>query len=222
MFAIGLYSFNNIDDSVTSMNRLQMDQATMIDADPDAYKAYMAVTGAMNAKSMEALDGFKSDATENLQQTHVRIIGPSQNFSNNMTGLLDEFKTSFAAWEKTSNSVLDLVSETLGANQCRGIRGDCLHSRAVVGTGRTAAVRHGLLPDRARRGDSCAHENGDQGICQDARTGKSSPQGCEHRHGRDGSGFRTLLGDTDKSDKGDPAHSGIAFFPDSPDMPSIP
>jgi methyl-accepting chemotaxis protein len=120
IFVIGLYSFGTIDSSSTATNSLHMDRATMINADRDAYQAQVGVMNAMNAPSVKALEAFKADVNENVQQTYDRIIGPGANFTSDMAGTFDAFKSAFETWKTKSTNILKLTDETLEANLLGG------------------------------------------------------------------------------------------------------
>jgi len=119
ILAIGLYSFNTIDSHTVAMNGLHMDRATMINADRDAYQAQVAIMDAMDAHSTETLKTFTADANENIQQTYDGIVGPSERFTDDMTGTFEAFKSSFERWKEKSAVVLSLADQTLGANLLR-------------------------------------------------------------------------------------------------------
>lgn len=116
IFAAGLTSFHVIENDMDSVNTLHMDRATMIDADRDAYQAQVAVMDAVAARTMEDLKTAHEDGKENTQQTLDRILGPAENFTSDMNGDLESFKTEFNAWKTANETVFSLTNETLGAN----------------------------------------------------------------------------------------------------------
>lgn len=116
IFAAGLTSFSVIETDMGSVNSLHMDRATMIDADRDAYQAQVAVMDAIAARSMKSLNEAQEAGKENAQQTLERILGPAENFTSDMSGDLETFKTEFNAWKKANETVFSLTNDTLGAN----------------------------------------------------------------------------------------------------------
>jgi methyl-accepting chemotaxis protein len=119
IFAVGIVSFNILDSHMVTVNDLNMDRATMIDADRDAHQAQVEIMKAENAPSMEALNAEKASCVENMQQTWDRITGPAKHFSPEMGGDFDIFKKDYQAWQKTNNSILALTQETLTAKLAR-------------------------------------------------------------------------------------------------------
>jgi methyl-accepting chemotaxis protein len=119
IFAVGIVSFNILDSHMVTVNELNMDRATMIDADRDAYQAQVEIMKAENAPSMEALNAERASCVENMQQTWDRITGPAKHFSPEMEGDFNTFKNDFQAWQKTNNSILALTQETLTAKLAR-------------------------------------------------------------------------------------------------------
>lgn len=116
---VGLSSFYVIDSDMAGVNELHLNRATMIDADRDAYQAQVAVMEALGAKSPEQLKSVKASSDENLQQTWDRISGPAKNFTPNMSGSFDEFKSGYESWKAKNNQILNLSSQTLEANLAR-------------------------------------------------------------------------------------------------------
>ncbi|EGB16241.1 methyl-accepting chemotaxis sensory transducer [Pseudodesulfovibrio mercurii] len=119
IFAVGLTSFSILDSHMAMVNGLQTDQATLINADRDAYQAQAAIEQAQQAASQEALNKDKADCAENMQQTWERITGPAANFTPDMDKDFSDFKSNFQAWENNNRSILALTTETLAANLTR-------------------------------------------------------------------------------------------------------
>lgn len=115
IFVVGLTSFYVIDSSISSTNSLHMDRATMLDADRDAYQAQMAVMESLTAESIQQLSAFRETSNENLQQTWDRIIGPSEQFSQDMQNPLEEFKQGYGTWKQHNDAVFELSAQTLQA-----------------------------------------------------------------------------------------------------------
>ena len=119
IFGIGLYSFYEIKNTSNEVDRLQNNRATMIDADRDAYQAFLAENMALHSTDIEQLKGLKEDNAENLKQTWDRIIGSSENFSEDMKPQLNTFKQEYADWKKRSAKILQLALETATGNAQR-------------------------------------------------------------------------------------------------------
>jgi len=116
ILAEGLTSFYIINGHMIETNTLNVDRATMIDADRDAYQAEAAATNSIKVTSAEALQAANESNKENTQQTWDRIIGPSKNFTPNMLGSLNEFKSNYAQWKQSNTTLFDLAQKTLAGN----------------------------------------------------------------------------------------------------------
>ena len=116
ILVVGLISFRTIEKNVTEVNTLHMDRATMLDADRDAYQAQGAVQETLTVDSVDGLAKAKDSSDVNLQQTWDRVIGPSKNFTPNMSDFLDGFKSSYAIWKAKNNAIFDLSNQTIKAN----------------------------------------------------------------------------------------------------------
>lgn len=110
---IGLLSFDKINEIASDLNRLHIDRATMIDADRDAYQAFLATILVMESENSDELNEHKATFEENVQQTWDRIIGPSGNFTDDMQENLDNFKSYYNEWKGDGEQIIQLSSETL-------------------------------------------------------------------------------------------------------------
>ena len=105
-----------IEDTITEVNRLQSDRATMIDADRMLTRHFWRKTAPMQENNLEHLASLKTDNSENLQQTLDRILGPAEHFSEKMKPQLETFKTEYTDWKKHSEGILQLAAETAEEN----------------------------------------------------------------------------------------------------------
>jgi methyl-accepting chemotaxis protein len=113
---IGWLSFIRIQSSVEELNKLQNDRSTMIDADRDAYQAFLAGLEAVRAGDEATVELNKAIYVENSLQTWDRITGPAVNFREDMTSDLESFKKVYAEWNTNSEMIIQLAQMTVGVN----------------------------------------------------------------------------------------------------------
>ena len=116
ILAIGLVSFVRIQNTIQEVAVIQDDRATMIDADRDAYQAYLAEIRAIEALDRAEVEAQKASSVENLQQTWDRITDPGSRFPERMGADLATFKEEFTEWSTHSAKVIDLSLQTVTGN----------------------------------------------------------------------------------------------------------
>ncbi len=117
----GLISFKVLNTNIIQINSLHNDRATMINADRDAYQAQAALNNAIDSTSADELNKAIESSKENITQTWERVVGPSENFSEEMKVEFDKFKNNYASWENNINSIFKLLSETVLSNTKRDL-----------------------------------------------------------------------------------------------------
>ena len=105
IFALGIFSFNRLESNINVLNRLHSEYETMIQGDRDAYQAFVAEQEAMETNDTEELQSLQTDFNENIQQAWDNTIGPSQNFTQEMQPLLEEFKGHYNEWEASGTQL---------------------------------------------------------------------------------------------------------------------
>lgn len=121
ILVIGWNSFIRIQDSVAKLSMLQDDRATMIDADRDAYQAFLAERDAVIAEDLTSVESRQASSKENLQQTWDRIVGPSANFREDMAENLAVFKQEYNDWRADSERIIELALQTVEENVQRNV-----------------------------------------------------------------------------------------------------
>jgi methyl-accepting chemotaxis protein len=116
ILTIGVVSFVRIQDTIQEVAVIQDDRATMIDADRDAYQAYLAEIRATEATDRADVEAQKASSVENLQQAWDRITDPGSRFPETMAVDLAVFEEEFAEWSEHSAQVIDLSLETVTGN----------------------------------------------------------------------------------------------------------
>lgn len=113
IFIIGLVSFTGIKRTIERMTLLQNNRATMIDADRDAYQAYLAALQVLDAVDLSDYEQFNASFYENVEQTWERIAGPAESFSEDMEGDYNSFIDEYTVWKSNSESVLEIMSNII-------------------------------------------------------------------------------------------------------------
>jgi len=103
---VGLFSFNNIRNKIAYLNQIQTDYASILNADRDAYQALETENIALSSLSLEDTKTQDAVNLENLQQVWDRIVGPSKNFTEEMTPTMNEFKKNYDLWKAQSRNIL--------------------------------------------------------------------------------------------------------------------
>ena len=108
IFIIGFISFFQIRTTVARVNTLQNDRATMIDADRDAYQAYLSEFLSAQSLDEEEVQKQKESHDENMKQTWERMSGPSINFTKEMETEFEIFEESYEEWKTHSYEIINL------------------------------------------------------------------------------------------------------------------
>lgn len=116
IFMIGSYAFLNLKQEVNNLMELENERATMINADRDAYQAFVAVKDTFGTFDIEALKKLDASNQENLQQTWDRIAGPGKNFTPVMQAQYERFKSEYTKWKQQSRNVITYSQETATGN----------------------------------------------------------------------------------------------------------
>ncbi|MBN2618385.1 MAG: HAMP domain-containing protein [Spirochaetales bacterium] len=112
IFFIGLTSFFRIENFTQITTKLQNDKSTMIDADRDAYQAFVSSIKAGTALNIEEVNTYRADFDENVEQTWDRILGPSERFENDMQGDFNNFKEHYNIWKSKSLELFETAKQT--------------------------------------------------------------------------------------------------------------
>jgi hypothetical protein len=95
VFVVGITRFTNLSGRIDSLNSLHNDYETILEADRDAYQAFMAEDKAMEETEIKSLQQRQKDYKENREQTRERIPGPGENFTSEMQSQFSHFKEHF-------------------------------------------------------------------------------------------------------------------------------
>ncbi len=113
IFTTGIISFSSIRTSMEHINLIQSDRATLLNADRDAYQAYLSELLIPNISDKESLMAEDAANRENLDQTRERIAEAAKNFTPGMEEEHSRFNDSFRRWETISRKIVDISRTTL-------------------------------------------------------------------------------------------------------------
>jgi methyl-accepting chemotaxis protein len=111
VFVVGITSFTNLRGQIEELNSLHSDYETMLEADRDAYQAFLAEDNAMEATEIESLQQLQKDYQENSGQTWDRITGPGEHFSSDMQSQFSRFKEQFNQWTSNGETIIETKLE---------------------------------------------------------------------------------------------------------------
>ncbi len=121
VFVVGLMNFGNLAQAITELNQIQEDQASLINADRDAYQALTAEFNARTATDVETLETAVSDYQENTAQTLDRIAAVSGRFTPEMEEHYATFRSQYQTWREHGLAVvetrLDIADENARREQ---------------------------------------------------------------------------------------------------------
>ena len=101
------------DVSKSDLNAIYKSYSLLLNADRDAYQAYIAQMQAMQCRSPEEMLNIVKDNMSNIQQVVERAKNASPVFDDNMNVIYGEFKEYFAKWQENSIAVVDLSSRSI-------------------------------------------------------------------------------------------------------------
>ncbi|MCF7928608.1 MAG: HAMP domain-containing protein [Spirochaetales bacterium] len=78
----------------------------MINADRDAYQAFLAEQTGVDILDVDQLESLQNDHQENIQQVKERMSGPSKRFSAEMESEYNEFSEQYNNWSQHGKSVI--------------------------------------------------------------------------------------------------------------------
>ena len=106
ILTLGLITFSSFNSVLSRLNQIQIDYGSILNADRDAYQVLESEELAMDITDPEELKAQDLSNLENLTQVWDRIIGPSENFTQEMQPLVEEFKSNYETWKEHSRTVL--------------------------------------------------------------------------------------------------------------------
>ena len=117
IFITGLINFSSMKTDIDTINTIHFDRATMLNADRDAYQAYLSELLIPGIKDKASLDTEDAANRENLDQTLERINGPAANFTPEMKNDFSRFNEYFRQWETISRRIIEISRVILSSRQ---------------------------------------------------------------------------------------------------------
>ena len=98
--------------------RMRMEEALskILNADRDAYQAYVAQLLIKRHTNIEAVNEDAKSFMENVEQTRERVNQGADLVGRDAVALKNEFNTLFAAWQKQGQTVVDLTRANIAKN----------------------------------------------------------------------------------------------------------
>ncbi|MBU2514114.1 HAMP domain-containing protein [bacterium] len=116
IFIVGIQNFGSIKKGVRALMELENERVTMVNADRDAYQAFLNERSSLETFDANLLNELDASNQENLQQTWERITEPGQNFTPKMQSQFTRFRTNYESWKKHSRQIIALSKETASEN----------------------------------------------------------------------------------------------------------
>jgi methyl-accepting chemotaxis protein len=104
---IGLLSFQSIQTDMGHLNHFQEDLVLILNADRDAYQVVVSEQKALEAHSIEEVREQDAVSRENLDQVKSRMEEAASDFSDEMTVIMDSFRSHYEVWEEQSRIVIE-------------------------------------------------------------------------------------------------------------------
>ena len=106
------------DPALSPFERRRMEQALskVLNADRDAYQAYVAQLLITRASDIETVNAQADSFAENIGQTRDRVLAGADLVGAAAAGLRSDFEQRFSSWETQSRKVVDLTRTNIEKN----------------------------------------------------------------------------------------------------------
>lgn len=104
-------AFGKVNGVIPKLQSSGKNVSLTLNADRDAYQAYVAQLEAKGTHEAEAITKADADNLENIQQVHDRIKSASATFSKEMLNTYDKFQKLFPQWQELSRKTIALCHE---------------------------------------------------------------------------------------------------------------
>lgn len=108
IFIMGNIAFNAMRNDITVLIDFEGSQASMLNADRDAYQALVTVKDALASRTRQELEDQDAANQENLQQVWDRLTGPGESFPPEMNDQYDRFKREYSLWEEENRNIFSI------------------------------------------------------------------------------------------------------------------
>jgi methyl-accepting chemotaxis protein len=115
---LGVMIDTMLGQTLTAQRRRDLETALslVLNADRDAYQAYVAQLEILGATTVETLDEWTASNTENTAQTLERVSSGALIVGSAAAGLNDQFTTSFGEWEQYGSRIVELSRQNFADN----------------------------------------------------------------------------------------------------------
>jgi methyl-accepting chemotaxis protein len=115
---LGVLIEDQLAEQIDEGRRMELESALSLclNADRDAYQAYVFLLLALNAASSEELDSFNADNLENIEQTGERVTAAAEIAGVVAQPILIGFNEYYPVWKSESRNVLELALTTFEEN----------------------------------------------------------------------------------------------------------
>ena len=104
-------AFEKVNGVIPKLQDSGKNVSLSLNADRDAYQAYVAQLEAKGTHDAEAINKADAGNLENIQQVHDRIKSASATFSKEMLNTYDKFQSLFPEWQQLSRKTIALCHE---------------------------------------------------------------------------------------------------------------
>ena len=109
-------AFAKVDSTIPTIEKSRQSLSMVLNADRDAYQAYVARLKAGNTNDLAAITEEAGSSAENIQQVLDRALKAAENFSEETDSVLKEFKESFPKWKESSSLSIELAKKRSAFN----------------------------------------------------------------------------------------------------------
>lgn len=104
-------AFGNVNSVIPKLQNSGKNVSLTLNADRDAYQAYVAQLEAQATFDADILKKADKDNKENIQQVYDRVVKASETFSGDMLASYNDFKQLFPQWKNLSRKTIALCFE---------------------------------------------------------------------------------------------------------------
>ena len=104
-------AFAKVDSTIPTIEKSRQSLSMVLNADRDAYQAYVARLKAGNTNDLAAITEESASSAENIQQVLDRAVKAAENFSEETDSVLKEFQEAFPKWKEASTISIDLAKK---------------------------------------------------------------------------------------------------------------
>nr|WP_319395805.1 hypothetical protein [uncultured Desulfobacter sp.] len=99
-------AFGHVNNVIPKLQNSGKNVSLTLNADRDAYQAYVAELEAKATFDVEIIKNADEDNKENIQQVYDRVVKASETFSGEMLASYDDFKRLFPEWKTLSRKTI--------------------------------------------------------------------------------------------------------------------